>query len=126
MDEAERCTNVGYIYQSNLIAQGTPAELKKVPEVTPQGTHRFEIDALEITRIHGALRTWEHTRDSTIFGATVHALVDDKVDEGSIQKFLLSKGLTVHNIRPIQPTLEDVFVTMTHFEDEKLLKKGGA
>jgi ABC-type multidrug transport system ATPase subunit len=125
MDEAERCTNVGYIYQSNLIALGTPASLKLVPEVTPPGTRRFEIDAPDITRIHGVLRTWEHTLDSTIFGATVHVLVDQRIDSDGLEKFLKERGLPVMNIRPIQPTLEDVFVTLTHFEDEKL-KKGGA
>src|SRR5438309_2311821 len=44
MDEAERCTSVGYIYQSHLIVCGRPDELKRLPAVTPPGTHRLELD----------------------------------------------------------------------------------
>ncbi|HAH43675.1 MAG TPA: ABC transporter ATP-binding protein, partial [Planctomycetaceae bacterium] len=38
MDEAERCSDVGYIYNSHLIVCGKPGELKQLPTVTPEGT----------------------------------------------------------------------------------------
>ena len=43
MDEAERCSHVGYIYFSKLIVCGTPTELKRLPAVTPEGLVRFEV-----------------------------------------------------------------------------------
>jgi ABC-2 type transport system ATP-binding protein len=125
MDEAERCTNVGYIYQAKLIALGTPLTLKDMAEVRPPGTNRFEIDAPDITRVHGLLRTWEHTRDSTIFGASVHALVGETIGADELRRFLQGNGVEVRNIRPIEPTLEDVFVTLTHAHDA-IYRKGGA
>ena len=37
MDEAERCSHVGYIHMSKLIVSGEPDDLKQMPEVTPAG-----------------------------------------------------------------------------------------
>ena len=42
MDEAERCSHVGYIFMSKLIVCGVPDELKTLPEVNPPGMKRIE------------------------------------------------------------------------------------
>ncbi len=123
MDEAERCTRVGYIYMANLIALGTPGELKQMPEVTREGTKRYEIDAPDITRIHGLLRKWELVQDSTIIGARVHTLVDDRVGPDSIRDYLQKNGAEVRTVRPVEPTLEDVFFTLTKFHDYRRQNK---
>src|SRR5207253_5935457 len=56
MDEAERCSRVGYIYLANLLALGTPNDLKQLPGVTPPGTHWLEIYSAETATLLETLR----------------------------------------------------------------------
>ena len=48
MDEAERCSRVGYIYDGDLIAQGTLEELRALPGVNAPGTVRYLVRAERI------------------------------------------------------------------------------
>src|SRR5207245_7190929 len=41
MDEAERCNEIAYIYNSKLMVMGTPSELKELPDVRPHGSRRI-------------------------------------------------------------------------------------
>lgn len=113
MDEAERCGRVGYIYLSNLIAYGTPDELKEVPEVSPPGTRRIEVDTPRTSAALAALRLkpWVHT--ATIFGQAIHLLMDEKITLAQVNEELTREGFTQAEIREITPSLEDVFVTLT-------------
>jgi ABC-type multidrug transport system ATPase subunit len=106
MDEAERCARVGYIYLGHLLALGTPRELKQLPGVTPPGTRRLEVAGSEPAALLERLRTRAGVRQATIFGQTVHALVDADRSDGDL-------GLNGLEVRPGQPTLEDVFVTLS-------------
>lgn len=114
MDEAERCSHVAYIYFSKLIADGTPEELKQLPEVQPEGTKRVEIDTPEVTRALRLARQISGIRSATIFGQSIHALVDKGIDLDGLRAALLRERIAVSEIRPLAPSLEDVFVELTY------------
>lgn len=114
MDEAERCSHVAYIYFGKLIADGTPDSLRALPEVQPPGTYRVEITAPEVTRALRAARSVPGVRSATIFGQSVHALIDDHLDLDHLRAELLRSGIVVAEIRPLAPSLEDVFVELTY------------
>jgi ABC-2 type transport system ATP-binding protein len=114
MDEAERCSHVAYIYFGKVIADGTPDALRELPAVKPKGTYRVEISAPHVTQALRAARTIPGIRSATIFGQSVHALIDDSLDLDLLRSQLLKKDVTVAEIRPLAPSLEDVFVELTY------------
>ena len=107
MDEAERCGRVGYIYMSKLVALGSIAELQNLPEANPAGTSRVQIEVANASQILGPLRTFAGVREATIFGRSIHALVETTQIDALKQKFPDA------SIQTIVPSLEDVFVTLT-------------
>ena len=114
MDEAERCSHVAYIYFGRVIADGTPDTLRELPDVNPEKTYRVEITALHVTQALRATRTIPGIRSATIFGQSVHALINDSLDLEHLRSQLLSHNVTVAEIRPLAPSLEDVFVELTY------------
>lgn len=117
MDEAERCSDVGYIYQSRLIVGGKPAELKKLSAVTPPGTRRFELEIASPTEALSKLRSVEGVVDATLFGQTIHVLASETLSESQMLEQLHVSPDQAH-VRAIEPTLEDVFVTLTRAAEE--------
>jgi ABC-type multidrug transport system ATPase subunit len=113
MDEAERCSHLAYIYYGDLIADGTPDSLRALPEVSPSGTHRFEIFAPAITTALRKAREMTLFRSATIFGRSIHALVDESIGQQELDHELRGHGIDVEEIRPLIPTLEDAFVELS-------------
>ena len=113
MDEAERCDHVGYIYMSKLIVWGEPDELKRMPEVSPPGTRRLDVTCDHVTRALQAMRQLEGVRSATVFGQSMHLLVDQSVQQNEINEKLHSVGIGHAEIHEIGPSLEDVFVTLS-------------
>jgi len=114
MDEAERCSHVAYIYYGKLIADGTPDSLRELPDVQPPGTYRVEITTPEVTRALRIARTLPGIRSATIFGQSIHALINDDLEPDHLREQLLKQGIIVAEIRPLAPSLEDVFVELTY------------
>lgn len=112
MDEAERCSDVGYLLNSRLIALGKPAELKRLPLVNPPGTRRYELSTGNPTAALARARKMPEVHDATLFGTVLHLLVADALGPDEIVA-RLSSGDPDARIRAISPTLEDVFVLMS-------------
>jgi ABC-type multidrug transport system ATPase subunit len=113
MDEAERCDHVGYIYMSKLIVCGEPDELKRLPEVSPTGTRRLDVTCDHVTTALQAMREMRGVRSATVFGQSMHLLVDESVGRADIEEKLKSMGISQTEIHEIGPSLEDVFVTLS-------------
>ena len=113
MDEAERCDHVGYIYMSKLIVCGEPDELKKMPEVNPPGTRRLDVTCDHVTTALQAIHQLRGVRNATVFGQSMHLLVDEHVKRAQIEEQLHGVGVSHAEIHEIGPSLEDVFVELS-------------
>jgi ABC-type multidrug transport system ATPase subunit len=114
MDEAERCGTVGYLYLSRMLVQGRPAELVGRPEVTPPGMRRVEAACDQgAAAVMGYARSLPYVDDVTIFGNSLHLLVRADVPDERIARDLESAARAKVHVRPIEPSLEDVFVRLT-------------
>jgi len=114
MDEAERCSHLAYIYYGKIIADGTPESLREMPDINPPGTHRFEIAVKDVTTSLRRARQLPFVRSATIFGRSIHALMDDRIQKGELERELINAGIQPEEIRPLAPDLEDVFVELTY------------
>lgn len=113
MDEAERCSQVGYIYLSKLVVCGSPEELKMLPAANPAGTRRLEVFCDHVTIGLKAVRELRGVRSATIFGQTINTVVADSVADATLLERLRQVGINQADIRPVAPSLEDVFVALT-------------
>jgi ABC-type multidrug transport system ATPase subunit len=115
MDEAERCTHVGYMHLARLIAGGRPSELKALPAVNPAGTARFEVSAADLPAALARARALPGVRDATLFGDTLHVLIDERAGADALRRAVAPDDPAAA-VRPIAPTLEDVFVLLSRAE----------
>jgi ABC-type multidrug transport system ATPase subunit len=129
MDEAERCSHLAYIYYGHLIADGTPDQLRELPEVNPEGTHRFEVTVHNVTSALRKTRDMKMLFSSTIFGRAIHCQVAFTVSAAELAEEMKKYGIEVEDIRPLLPSLEDVFVELTHqrqFELDKMEREAAS
>jgi len=113
MDEAERCSSVGYLYMSRMIVSGTPDELKAHAVVNREGARRIEVTTVKTAQALRYLQQHEGCESATIFGQSVHAVVADSLRDDVILGELRERGFSDALVRDIAPSLEDVFVELT-------------
>ena len=115
MDEAERCGRVAYVYYSKMIACGTPAELKQLPAVSPDNTLRLQVTCPAPSSALMYIRRLAYVLEATIFGEAIHVLIDSSKPYQRLIEDLAKGGFGIATVQPINPTLEDAFVSLTNY-----------
>jgi ABC-2 type transport system ATP-binding protein len=109
MEEAEYCNRIGLINRGQLIAMGSPAELKN----KYLAGRIYEIGTNDVLAAVETLVDADHVLDAAVFGRTLHVrLTQDAKAEVYLPPILSASGLVIDQIKPIEPTLEDVFVAL--------------
>ena len=108
LDEAERCSRIGLIHEGKILALGPPEEVKRLMKGTI-----LEILSNQPRRATTLLRE-HYTPDSVgLFGDRVHLVTQEsEKDSAEAEKIISAAGLFCLGIRPIEPSLEDVFISV--------------
>ena len=107
MDEAEHCHRLGFIQRGQIVALGTPEEVKR----TKMSGEVVEIDCAAPARAVVALRKAGLAQEVALYGALIHAVTADPTSFRARAASLLAvEGIAVHSLETIAPSLEDVFI----------------
>jgi ABC-2 type transport system ATP-binding protein len=109
MDEAERCNRVAFLYEGQVLAVGTPDELKDLMK-----TQMLELKGTPRGRAQKIVRELGIVRDVQIFGDLLHLGVDDaEAAMPALRRALESQDVEIAMLRPIEPSMEDVFMELS-------------
>jgi ABC-2 type transport system ATP-binding protein len=109
LDEAEYCNDIILINAGQLIASGSPTELKTEHIRTPLLEVSLRdgeiVDALETVRVE----PW--AIETSVFGTKLHVMVaDEERGRADIGRVLGTQNMSIAGIERIIPSLEDVFL----------------
>ncbi len=114
MEEAEYCDRLALIYRGELVALGTPGEMKghlmadQVLSVSCDRSHEALGAASEVVGV----------RDAALFGRDIHLMTADaEALAPRLKRELEASGFRVDAIERITPSLEDVFVSLIEARD---------
>lgn len=114
LDEAEYCNTILLIHNGKIVAGGSPNQLKTDYIHYPV----FEVACTEIIEALSILQRENWVIESSVFGTLLHVSVEDaEACQPLIERVLQEKGIEVHRIDQIVPSLEDVFI---HLVDKEI------
>jgi ABC-2 type transport system ATP-binding protein len=107
LDEAERCHRVALIHAGRLAAIGSVGEVKSIFDTRPI----VEVRAEQPVEAMAALDAMPDVEKTSLFGTAVHAVLRTRaLSLEELRSRLIVRGITVHTIDIVAPSLEDVFL----------------
>lgn len=114
MDEAARCSRIGFLSHGRLLVEGRPSDLTR-----PLTGRILEVVAEPRRLAQSLARSGSSVEDVHAFGDRLHVRVPPhqaEVVEGWLRSVLLAHGVHVTSLRPVAPQLEDVFLSLLQHE----------
>jgi ABC-2 type transport system ATP-binding protein len=106
LEEAEHCNRMGFLVAGEVVAQGSPREIKAA-----QPGQLLELVTDSAQAASDLLKTQMDSWRVSIFGDRLHVVVDNPDQDIPQIKALLSNAeINLHSLRPISFTLEDAFI----------------
>lgn len=116
LDEAERCDRVGLVHRGRLIRCGAPAAIKSEIE-----EDCYEVRCPDRHAAKSFFQAQPGVRSVEPAGATLHLFLAPSMNSpGVLASALNARGLGPAELRPIQPSLEDVFILLIGKQTEAL------
>src|SRR3990172_6020167 len=108
MDEAARCSRVGFMYQGRILTEGAPREL-----MAHLNGRVLELAAHPKEKAREIVLADPDVEDALAFGDRLHLRV--RRTDGPLARLpraLDEAGVKMDRLRPIPPSLEDVFISL--------------
>jgi ABC-2 type transport system ATP-binding protein len=115
MDEAERCSRVGLMFDGNVIVCDTPERIKGLVEgeLLELRPDRLREASQLIADLPGVLEV-------QTYGDLLHAFVDDAMERASaIEEALDKAGIAVEGLRQTRPRMEEAFISLIRKRSEE-------
>jgi ABC-2 type transport system ATP-binding protein len=115
MDEAERCSRVGLMYQGEIIRQGSPTELRQLVRGDLLAIVTSDLPAAEaiVAQSQGVI-------EIQVYGDRLHVFVDDATQrQAEIESALSAARVPVQQIRAAAPHLQEAFISLVTHQPSK-------
>jgi ABC-2 type transport system ATP-binding protein len=113
MDEAARCSRIGFMHHGRVLLEGTPREL-----TAPMSGRVLELAAQPREAAQAAARADPDVEDVIAFGDRFHLRVREAA--GPLERLptaLSAAGARLERLRPVAPSLEDAFIALLQRQD---------
>ncbi|HUH12203.1 MAG TPA: ABC transporter ATP-binding protein [Longimicrobiales bacterium] len=117
MEEAEHCHRLALMNRGRLIALDRPAALRGA-----MAEPLFEVRVADAALGVAALEAAPGIVDAAMFGRALHVVTEsERAGEAAIRGALASAGMAADTVAPVEPSLEDVFVSLVRREGGAVL-----
>jgi ABC-2 type transport system ATP-binding protein len=107
LEEAEQCNKLGFMVAGEIIAQGSPGEVK----ANMKGS-LYEIEVDQPNRALAVLKQKFGASRVSLFGDRLHLVVENDEQEGQAAATLAEAGISIVSQKPVEFSLEDVFISL--------------
>jgi ABC-2 type transport system ATP-binding protein len=108
MDEAERCSRIGLMYQGRLIVCDTPGQIKGMVE-----GELIELRPDDVRRARALLEAVPNVLEVQTYGDLIHVFVADAgAGQTAVAEALAEADIAVISLRQVRPRMEEAFISL--------------